>query len=132
MSTLGKAIYFSTGCVPQIVYAVSKFAQLAINPTNEQLTDLKKYVGGYLKHLADSRDFDGIVFNKKAVYDGDAKNDPAVHPNGKIKPGCSVKDFGLEIFVDASFIEKGLPNAKLNSRGGLAVKVCMLDRSIGF
>ena len=41
-----------------------------------------------------------------------------------MKPGCSVKDFGLEIFVDANFIEKGLPNAKLNSRGGLVVKVC--------
>ena len=44
LSTLGKVIYLSTGCVPQLVFAVSKFAQLAVNPTEEQHAELKKHV----------------------------------------------------------------------------------------
>ena len=123
LSILGKATCLSTGCCPQLVFAVSKFAQLALNPTAEQIVKLKKYLGGYLKHLHDSNDFDGIVFSKKSVYDGDAKNDPALWPNGKIKDGCSVKDFGMEIFVDANHVEKGLPNGKMKSRGGIVVKM---------
>ena len=125
LSTLGKAIYLSTGCCPQLVFSVSKFAQLAINPTEHQHAELKKYVGGYLKHLLDGNDFDGIKFSKHAVHSGDPMHDPAViWPNGKIKKGCSVKDFGMHICVDANFIEKCQPDGKMLSRGGIVVKMC--------
>ena len=74
--------------------------------------------------LHDSDELSGIMFSKGSVHSGSPENDPAVHSDGKIKNGCSIKDFGFELFADSNFMEKGLTHGRKNSRGGQVVMVC--------
>ena len=125
LSMLGSIIYFATSTCPELSYAASKLASFASNPGPEHFKELERTAAYFRVDLEKHC----IRFSKSACYTGDPANDPAMHPDGRIKEDCNLSHFNPELYVDANFVDDArdpdieVKQKDMRSRGGVLLKM---------
>ena len=125
LSLLGSLTCFATQTYPELACAVSKLASFATNPGPDHFKELTEFTATY---LCEDIDKHCLRYSKSSCYDGPSDSDPALHPDGRIKPGCNLSHFNIEVFVDSNFVdsvkddELDVKERDMRSRGGVLVK----------
>jgi hypothetical protein len=116
-SKVAKAIYLQ-GCNPSISQAVSKLASVACNPGPQHMKLLDNYLLPFLSKPQTGGD--GIRFSRQSCHPDKNGKDPAFDEKGNISDKCSIKDFKLQVWVDANFIEDFID---CKCRGGVMIRM---------
>jgi hypothetical protein len=98
---------------------------VASNPGPDHKKEIETCLVGYLACTVEDH---CIKFSRESVYTGERENDPALHSDGRIKDSANVGHFGLELFVDANFVDDArddsidVKHKDMRSRGGTCIK----------